>query len=322
MGVGDEAGLRLRHADVGKVPARALIDRVVNGADQRVRHVPRVPAQRGAVGFHEGRVLREGRQGHFLRLLQHEARGGGLADAGRPVEDQMLGVGGGELCQKRADGPGLAHDLLQRFRTQKLHDGLGELHLVHLFQRLAAELRLRRFVLRTFFLQDLHADVLHIVLMVFLQLFRDLLLNLVLQRAARHQVGDALRQFRQEFGNLRVRGDMLDGGVFQDDALERQHALPAQGRAHEAHGVHLPRLDDEAVGAQDVRQHAVKRVDLPVQRMLRGRYIAVPFRGVFFMEKIKQLSHSVCISLPSHGPRFLPRPPGEAGLRPRSRRRR
>ena len=86
MSVRDKAGLRLRDSFIGELLPRALIQWVVHGADQGVRHVAAVPAQCRAVALDEGGVFLKYGVGLLLRLFEYKARCGGLADAGRAVE--------------------------------------------------------------------------------------------------------------------------------------------------------------------------------------------------------------------------------------------
>ena len=208
-----------------------------------------------------------------MRLLldgfEDDARRRRLADARRPVEQEVLRVGRGELRGERLDGTLLADDLFERLGAQKLHDGLREMNLFERFEFLALLRRLRRLDRALLVLQDLHADVLHIVLMVLFELFLNLLLDLVLHAAPRHDVGDALGKLDEDGGDLRLRRHALDRRVLVNDALKRKNALAANGRAHEAHGVHLARLDDEPVRSRLVGENRIERIDLAVEALCR-----------------------------------------------------
>ena len=181
----------------------------------------------------------------------------------------MLRVGRGELRGERLDGTLLADDLFERFGAQEFHDGLREMHLFERFEFLALLRRLRRLNRALLVLQDLHADVLHIVLMVLFELFLNLLLDLVLHAAPRHDVSDALGKLDEDGGDLRLRRHALDCRILVDDALKCKNALAANGRAHEAHGVHLARLDDEPVRSRLVGEDRIERVDLAVKALCR-----------------------------------------------------
>ena len=208
----------------------------------------------------------------------------------------MLRIRRRQLGKERTDSPRLADDFLQRFRAQKLHDRLREVYLIHFFQFLALFRRLRTFDGHLLLVENLQADVLHIVLMVFFELFRDFFFDLIFQRAPRHHVGDTLGKRCDELRYLRIDGNMLDGRVFHDDTLERQHPLPAQRRAHEAHGVHFPRLNDQFIRAENIRQHPIQSVDLAVESIL------LPCRGSRLLrrippaEKFEQISHYTFLS--------------------------
>ena len=261
------AGLRLGDAAVGKVAPRPLVDGIVHRAQERVRHVARIPAQRRAVRLDEGRRLRKRRMRLLLDGFQDDARRRRLADARRAVEQEVLRVRRGELRRERLDGAFLADDFFERLGAQKLHDGLREVDLFERFELLALLRRLRRFKAALLVLQDLHTDVLHIILVILFELLLDLLLDLVLHAAPRHDVGDALGKLDEDRGDLRFRRHALDRRVLVDDALKGEDALSADGRAHETHGVHLARLDDEPVRAGLFGEDRIERVDLAVDAL-------------------------------------------------------
>ena len=100
MGIADESRLRLRHTVVREVLPCALIDRVMNRAKKRVRHVPRVPAKRCTVRFYKGCFLPKGRFLYLLCCFKHKACRCRLADARWAVKQKMLGIRRGELRQK------------------------------------------------------------------------------------------------------------------------------------------------------------------------------------------------------------------------------
>ena len=84
--IGHQPWFWLGNAAVGKVLLRALIDGVMHRAEQRVRHVARIPTQRCSVRLDKGCSLCKGRYRTFLRRLENEACRCRLADAGRTVE--------------------------------------------------------------------------------------------------------------------------------------------------------------------------------------------------------------------------------------------
>ena len=92
-----QAQLRLGDRAVGEVAPRALVDRVVHAAQQRVRRLAVIPAQRRAGRFDERRVGRERRVRARLRHLEREPRDRRLADAGRAVQDHVLRIRRREL---------------------------------------------------------------------------------------------------------------------------------------------------------------------------------------------------------------------------------
>ena len=219
MGLGHEAGFRLRDAAVGEIPAGTLIDRVMYGAQQRVGHVARVPAQCGTICFDKRCCSGKGRGGFRLGGLEHEAGGCRLADTRRAIEQQVLRIRGAELGHERFDRARLADDLFEGGRAQQLHDGLGQADLFQRLELLAFFLFLRGLGGGLFLLEHLHADVLHVVLMVFFEFFRNLFLDFVLDGAAGHEIGHLSREGMQDLGDVLLGRDFLDGRIFQDDAL-------------------------------------------------------------------------------------------------------
>ena len=212
----------------------------------------------------------------LLHGLKHKPRRRRLADARRPVEQKMLRIGRGQFRLKRLHRTLLPHDFHERLRPQKLHHRLGKMNLLEFLQFLALLCRLRRFNLALLFLQHLHPDVLHIVLVVLLKLFLYLLFDLVFQVAPRHNIGNALRKLDQDAGNLLIRRHALDRRVLVDDALQGKNALAAHRRTHQAHGVHLAGLDDETIRTGLIRKYGIERIDLTVEAIprltARGRH--------------------------------------------------
>ena len=100
MCVRHQPRLRLGHAAVREALLCALIDRVVHRAEQRIRHVARIPAQGRPIRLYKGCILRERRHGAFFCRLEHKARRRGLAYARRPVEEEVLWIGRGQLCHE------------------------------------------------------------------------------------------------------------------------------------------------------------------------------------------------------------------------------
>ena len=84
--IGHQPWFWLGNAAVGKVLLRALIDGVMDRAEQGVRHVARIPTQRCSVRLDKGCSLCKRRYRTFLRRLEDEACRCRLADTGRPIE--------------------------------------------------------------------------------------------------------------------------------------------------------------------------------------------------------------------------------------------
>ena len=92
MGFGDQARLRFRDPRIGQVAAGALINRVVDRTDERVGHIPRIPAQRRPVRFDKGRIRAKRCKGQLLGFVEDDAGSRRLADARRSVEEQVLRI--------------------------------------------------------------------------------------------------------------------------------------------------------------------------------------------------------------------------------------
>ena len=268
MGVSYQPRLWLRDAGVRQIPAGTLINRVMDGAQQWICQIPGVPPEGGAVRFYEGGILPEGGKGTLLGGLQHQPGGGGLAHSRRPVQNQVLGIGGAELCQKGGNGTFLPHDVLQAVRTQKLHDGLGKLDLLQFFQLFTLLLLHRGFVALFFLLQYLAADILHIVLMVFLQPVSDFLLQIRFQGPAGQKVRHFFDQLVQKLGDFLFLRHSRQGRIVVHDFLQRKDALTLDRGAYQLQRLHLASLDDQLVGAIVFHQQGKKHVNLAVQLVL------------------------------------------------------
>ena len=176
----------------------------------------------------------------------------------------MLRVRRGELGEQRFHGALLPDDLAEVARAQKFHDRLRQVDAVELLKLLALLGVLRRFRIRLLLLDDLLADVIDVVLVLLLKLLVDLLLDAVLDILARALLGDALRQTLEHLWQvLLARGGMQER-ILVEDALQGQHALTAPRGAQEIHRVHAAGLYDERIGADEVDERLVERIDLAV----------------------------------------------------------
>ena len=125
VGLGDRSGLGLRDAGHAQRP-RPLIDRVMHRTDQRVGDAPLVKAGGSGVQLDELGMGAEGRARVLLGLLQHQSGNGGLAHAGRAVDQDVLGVGAAECCPQCLQAVFLANDLLEALRTRPLRERLRQ----------------------------------------------------------------------------------------------------------------------------------------------------------------------------------------------------
>ena len=131
----------------------------------------------------------------------------------------MLRIQRGQLGGQRLDGPFLPDDLIKALRAQQFHHGLRKADLLKCLELLPLLRRLRRFNILFLFLQDLHLDILDIVLMVFLELLCNLALDLVLDTAARHDIRHILGKVQQDLRNLLILRHLVNGRILQDNAL-------------------------------------------------------------------------------------------------------
>ena len=114
---GDRAGFWLRHALRTQLP-RALINRVMNAADERVSNRAFIKAHARRIHLDERRILAEGRPLRLLRRLQHQPRRTGLADAGRAVNQHMLRVCAAENRLQAANAVLLPDHVAHLFRQR------------------------------------------------------------------------------------------------------------------------------------------------------------------------------------------------------------
>ena len=272
MCVRHEPRLRLGDTAVREALLRALIDGIVYGAEQRIRHVTRVPAQRRTVRFHKGRVFPEGRHGSLLRRLKDQPRRRRLTNARRSVEEEMLRIGRGELRHERAHRTLLSHDLVKVLGAQQLHNRLREVNLLKRLKILALLLVVRRLRTGTFLRDDLTANVIHVLLVILLKFLVHLALDAILQIAPRENARQLLRHTVQDLGDLRLGRRRGEQRILLKDAHERQHALTPVLRAHECHCVHLARPDDQALRPHRIGEHAKDRGNLRIHSRLGRKF--------------------------------------------------
>ena len=275
MGICYQPRLRLRDAGVRQIPAGTLINRVMDGAQQGIGQIPWVPPEGGAVRLNEGGILPEGGQGTLLGGLQHQPGGGGLAYSRRPVQNQVLGIRGAELCQKGGNGTLLPYDVFQAVRPQKLHDGLGKLDLFQLLQLFPFLLLHRGFVALFFLFQYLAADILHIVLMVFLQPVSDFLLQICFQGPACQKIRHLFNQLVHKPGDILFLRHSRQGRIVVHDFLQRKDTLTLDRGAYQLQCLHLAGLDDQLVGAVVFHHQGKNHVNLAVQLILDDSSVAL-----------------------------------------------
>jgi hypothetical protein len=193
----EHAAVRFRHESefrfgdraLGELAARALIDRIVHAAQQRIGRFARIPAQRRAAGFHERRVLCERREAARLRDFEREPRDRRFPDTGRPIEDHVLWKRRRDLRKDRRDGRFLPDDIGERARAQDLHGRCREFARVErdeFFEFALRGGRLRPAV----FANRFELEILQIRLMTLGHLEAHLRFDAIFDAALRDEIGE------------------------------------------------------------------------------------------------------------------------------------
>jgi hypothetical protein len=275
--LGHQAQPRFGDATLGEVVPRALVDRIVDAAEQRVRRLAVIPAQRRPGRLDERRVGGERRAWTRFCQLEREPRDGRLADAGRPVEDHVLGIRRGQLRQQRLDRGFLADDLVQRLGAQDIERGAREPAAVEPFevgQPLFRRRRLRAGLLA----QRLEAQLLEVLLVALDHLDVDPRLELIADGALRDQIRQPVLDLRDGLAVLRLGRACLEGRVLEDQPLQRQQAIGHRLRAHLLERAEFARAHDDLLGPQRVGQDVVERCDLATQLLISAQSHATSAR--------------------------------------------
>ena len=109
------AGFGLRHA-LRAERACTLVNRIVNGADQRVCNCAFVETHTGSIHFDKRRFRVKWGFRVSLGLLQHKACRAGFPHTRRAVQQHMLRVFAAQRRAQRADAVRLPHDILHAGR--------------------------------------------------------------------------------------------------------------------------------------------------------------------------------------------------------------
>ena len=265
-----EPQLRLGNRALGEVAPRALVDRVVHAAQQRVRRLAAVPAQRRPGRLDERRVGGERRVRPRLRELEREPRDRRLPDAGRPVEDHVLRVRRRQLRDQRLDRGLLTDHFAERLRAQDVERRAREPARVERFQIVQA--LLRRGGLRTGLLaQRLELELAQVLLMALHHLGVDLRLDLVADGALRDQIGQLVLDLADHFLVLRLRRARLEARVLENQALQRQQAVGDRLRAHLFERAELAGAHDDLLRPQRFGQDVVQHRDLAAQLLVAAQ---------------------------------------------------
>ena len=248
---------RFRFGDTGfrQIPFGALIDGVVNRAQQRIGGFPRIPAQGGSVHLHKGSIRSEGRRRDLFGLFQHKAGRRGFAHAGRAVDDHMLRIRRGQFAQKRVDRPILTDDLPKSRRTQTI-------------QCVAAETARRKLsdMIQFFpgfgvfgaalFLQNLQFDLAVIIILFFLHLIGDHLFQTVFDTAA----GDHLADFRHQRIDAFFRRSAADiTGIVKNDLFQSRKTLFRIIGSDQIEDLQLCTADNDLIWAENLIQQLFQR---------------------------------------------------------------
>ena len=112
VGFGHRARLRLRNS-LNAQTARTLINGIMNAAEKRIGNGAFVKPHAGGVYFNKRSILTEGRARAFLCRLQYQTGGAGLSNAGRSIDDHMLGVAAAQDRRQCFDPLPLADDIIK-----------------------------------------------------------------------------------------------------------------------------------------------------------------------------------------------------------------
>ena len=143
VGARDRAFLGLRHSALPKRTG-ALIDGIMNTAEERVGDGALVKAQAGGVHLDKGRICGEGGTLRALGRFQRQPRRAGLAHARRAVDEDVLRVLAAQHSPQRAHAVLRSDDLGKAPRAHGLVERLGKAdgakmaHVFHLGAPLAA----------------------------------------------------------------------------------------------------------------------------------------------------------------------------------------
>ncbi len=126
----NRAWLGLRHAVIPQRP-RALIDRIVHAAQQRVGDGALIEAHARRVHLDKRRVGAERRAGRLLRTLHHQPRRARFTDTGRAVDDHVLRIRAAQNRAQRANALLLPDDILERLRPHAFRQRFGQPDCAH-----------------------------------------------------------------------------------------------------------------------------------------------------------------------------------------------
>ncbi len=262
--------LRLRDAALGEIASGALIDRIVHAAEQRVRGLAMVPAQRRPGRFDERGIGGERRVRTRFRELQREPRDRRLADARRSVQDHVLRMRRGQLGDQRLDRRLLPDDFVERARAQHVERRARQaarVERLELGQPLLCRGRLRaRFLAHRF-----EPQLAHVLVMARDHLRVDLRLEPVVDGVLRDELREPVLDVGDDLLVLRLRRTRLERRILEDEPLERQQTIRDRLRAHLFERAELAGAHDDLVGPQRVGEHVVERRDLAAELLVGAR---------------------------------------------------
>ena len=186
----------------------------------------------------------------------------------------MLRIGRAQLGKHRLHRPVLSDDVLHPLRTEHLHGRISELHLFQRFQLLQPAPRLGRLDIGGLLLDDLPADLVHILLMALLQTVGNLPLQLLLHGAPRQQIRELFLQIVQHQRDLLIRRRPVVIPALQDQPLHPDEAHPGIFIMNIFQCIIPPGAHNELLRPHQTGINAVHRVDLPVQ-IIRHRFIRI-----------------------------------------------
>jgi len=181
----------------------------------------------------------------------------------------VLRIGCSDPSQEGLDGPVLPHHLGQAFGAegrQRRDTQPAVLHVVQVGQTLEGGRVLGSLLL----LEGLSPQLLDVVQVPIAHLGGDPLFHVLFDGALGRQIGDLVLDGIQGLSVAVLAGRITKGGIVEDQPLYGQDPVRRPGRLHQLQDSHLPALEDQVVGTEEVgeetEQNAYPAVDVRTAR--------------------------------------------------------